>query len=164
MFMFVDEAHHGKIFQPILTYHWPTISLTTALERRLVTWEMRCTIRATNETRRDTIRKEILRDRVGRSKISPNSQKAAKDQLVWTCHTDASSQQTLHACNSKTSVWRAMVLKVKETLDGFQTRQLQSQQSDHHPIAMKPVLTPTEGYISLWHPSPRQAEGKTQLN
>ena len=73
----------NAIFLPTLTYQCQTWSLTKALERKLVTCEMRCLRRAANKTRRDQIRNELIRGMVGATSVL---QHIEQQRIKWFGH------------------------------------------------------------------------------
>ena len=73
----------NAIFLPTLTYQCQTWSLTKALERKMVTCEMRCLRRAANKTRRDQIRNELIRGMVGATSVL---QHIEQQRIKWFGH------------------------------------------------------------------------------
>ena len=73
----------NAIFLPTLTYQCQTWSITTDLERKLVTCEMKCLRKAVNKTRRDKIRNEVIRDMTG---AKPVLQHIKQQQVKWFGH------------------------------------------------------------------------------
>ena len=96
----------NTIFLPTLTYQCQTWSLTKALERKLVTCEMKCLRRAVNKTRRDKIRNEVIRDMVG---ATPVLQHMEHQKIKWFGHLTRMppNQPALRAYNTRYSGWRA---------------------------------------------------------
>lgn len=96
----------NAIFLPTLTYQCQTWSLTKDLERKLVTCEMKCLRKAVNKTRRDMIRNEEIRDKVG---TTPVLQHIEQQQIKWFGHLTRMppSQPALRAYNTRYSGWRA---------------------------------------------------------
>ena len=87
-------------------YSIQTWSINKALERKLVTCEMRCLRKAVNKTRRDKIRNEVIRDMVG---TTPVLQHIEQQKIKWFGHLTRMSpnQPALRAYNTKHSGWRA---------------------------------------------------------
>lgn len=72
-----------SIFIPILCYQCQTWSLTTTHQRKLVSTEMRCLRKAAGVTRRDKLRNEIIRERVGTEAVLSYIQ---RQQIRWFAH------------------------------------------------------------------------------
>ena len=96
----------NAIFLPTLTYQCQTWTLTKALERKLVTCEMRCLRRAANKTRRDMIRNEVIRDTVG---TTPVLQHIDRQRTKWFGHLTRMppEQPALRAYTTRCSGWKA---------------------------------------------------------
>ena len=82
------------------------LSTSSALQRKLVTCEMRCLRRAANKTRRDKIRNETIRDMVG---TTPGLQHIEQQKKKWFGHLMRMppKQPALRAYTSRYSGWRA---------------------------------------------------------
>ena len=71
------------IFWPTLCYQCQTWTLTTANKRKIITTEMKCLRRAAGVTRKDKIRNEEIRRRLG---IKPIIQFIKEQQIKWFGH------------------------------------------------------------------------------
>ena len=68
---------------PTLTYQCQTWTMTKSLERKIITWEMRCLRKAVNKTRRDMIPNTKIREMVGTKSIHRHIQ---QQRIKWFGH------------------------------------------------------------------------------
>ena len=96
----------NAIFVPTLTYQCQTWALTKALERKLVTCEMRCLRKAVNKTRRDKIKNEVIRDMVG---LTPILHHVEQQRIRWFGHLTRMppDQPALRAYTTRYTGWKA---------------------------------------------------------
>lgn len=77
-----------SVFVPTLCYQCQTWTLTTKQKNKLVTTEMRCLRKALGVTRRDKIRNEVIREKVGVESIIDY---IGRQQIQWFAHLERMS-------------------------------------------------------------------------
>ena len=109
-----------SIFLPTLCYQCQTWSLTAAHHRKLTTCEMKCLRKAVGVTRKDRLRNEDIRSRVG---ITSCTEYIERQQMQWFGHLMRMkyNQPPITAYNKKRSGTRAKGRPRKRWIDNIKT-------------------------------------------